>query len=125
MNIMDFILLFSSGSCEPPWTLLHPTLFYILATWYPRLNLYTSYSSSFSAMSQGALLPLIWRHFWKQDLGAGLLAAAEVALLLDASIYRSKKSVHSPMHTSRLFSPCPSEVPPPHSIATWTIPVPR
>lgn len=41
-------------------------------------------------MSQGALLLLIGDHS-HQDLGAGLLAEAEVARLLDASVHGSRR----------------------------------
>lgn len=101
-------------------------LSYILATRYPRLNLSTSYPSSFSAMSQGALLPLIGDVSGNKTwlLGCLLRLRWHCCWMLQFT-GPGGECVHSPMHTSRPFSPCPSEVPPPHSIATWTIPAPH
>lgn len=56
----------------------------------------------------GCLLRLRWHGCWMpQSTGPG------------------GECVHSPMHMSRSFPPCSSEVPPSLSIATWTIPAPH
>lgn len=55
-------------------------LSYILATRYPIL----------SHVPRGHIASYL-RRFWKQDLGSGLLAVAEVALLLDASVHRFRR----------------------------------
>lgn len=115
MHIINFVLLFSSGPCEPPWALPHqlsPTFWL--------------HGIPFSAMFQGAILPLIGDVSGNKTwvLGCLLWLKWHCCWMLQCT-GSGGECVHSPMHTSRRLSPCPSEVPPPHSIATWTIPAPH